>query len=32
MKGLDAEGIAYHTNIYLGKTVRDKYVSHMLTV
>lgn len=24
MKGLDAEGIANHTSIYLGKTVRDK--------
>lgn len=32
MKGLDAEHSAYHTNIYLGKAVGDKYVSHMLTV
>lgn len=32
MKGLDVEGIAYHTNIYLGKAVGNKYVSHMLTV
>lgn len=31
MKGLDTEGMAYHTGIYLGKTVGDKSVSHMLT-
>lgn len=31
MRGLDTEGMAYHTSIYLGKTVGDKYVSHMLT-
>lgn len=31
MKGLDTEGMAYRSSIYLGKAAGDKCVLHMLT-